>query len=207
MFQQFALFPVEDRARATSLRAANVRACRRPSANARADCIDLVELMGLEGYADAYPHSCPAACSSASRSPARSPSIPKILLMDEPFGALDAQTRVVMQDELLRIWQRTPEDGDLRHPRRAGGGLSRRPRRGDDGAAGPHQGDRRRRSRCAKRRTGSPGPHRGRNGSRELRTSARRTSGDRCARRRRRTTIEGEASQGRALPSTTGRTT
>ena len=47
----------------------------------------------------------PAACSSARRSRARSPTIPKILLLDEPFGALDNQTRSLMQELLLALWE------------------------------------------------------------------------------------------------------
>ena len=51
--------------------------------------------------------NCPAACASGFRSPARLLGDPRILLMDEPFGALDEITRDRLNDELLHVWRET----------------------------------------------------------------------------------------------------
>ena len=105
VFQQFALFPwktVEENI-GFGLR------CRGMDADARSRIVaSYVELMGLQGYERAYPQQLSGGMQQRVAI-ARSYALdPDVLLMDEPFGALDAQTRVVMQEELIKLCRVNP---------------------------------------------------------------------------------------------------
>jgi NitT/TauT family transport system ATP-binding protein len=106
VFQHFALFPWKT-VRANVLYGLERQNLPRAERESRAQ--QFIDMVGLSGFEDSYPSQLSGGMKQRAAI-ARTLAIdPDILLMDEPFGALDAQTRHLMQSELLAIWQRTPK--------------------------------------------------------------------------------------------------
>ena len=106
VFQHFALFPWKT-VRGNVLYGLERQGMAKAEREKRA--MEYIELVGLHGFEDSYPSQLSGGMKQRAAIARTLAFDPKILLMDEPFGALDAQTRGLMQMELLRIWQRTPK--------------------------------------------------------------------------------------------------
>jgi ABC-type nitrate/sulfonate/bicarbonate transport system ATPase subunit len=71
----------------------------------KSDVAHFIKLVGLNGFEKSYPHQLSGGMAQRASLARALVNHPKVLLLDEPFGALDAFTRMNMQDELINIWK------------------------------------------------------------------------------------------------------
>ena len=106
VFQHFALFPWRT-VRANVRYGLEKLGLAREEQERRAS--SYIEMVGLKGFEESYPSQLSGGMKQRAALARTLAVDPKMLLMDEPFGALDAQTRSLMQSELYAIWERTPK--------------------------------------------------------------------------------------------------
>lgn len=104
VFQDYALFPWRN-VLGNVLFGLEIRNVPKKEALERA--YKFIKLVGLEGFESSYPHELSGGMRQRVALARALVCEPEILLMDEPLSALDAQTRNVMQAELVRIWNET----------------------------------------------------------------------------------------------------
>jgi NitT/TauT family transport system ATP-binding protein len=104
VFQEFALFPWRTVRKNIEF---GLEVKKVPEDKRAAVSTKYIELVGLKGFEDSHPRELSGGMKQRVGIARALANEPTVLLMDEPFGALDAQTRNLMQKELLRIWSAT----------------------------------------------------------------------------------------------------
>jgi NitT/TauT family transport system ATP-binding protein len=104
VFQEFALFPWRTARANVEL---GLEELGLPAVERTARAHRHIEQMGLRGFEDKYPHQLSGGMRQRVGIARALAVDPAVLLMDEPFSALDAQTRTLMMEELLALWERT----------------------------------------------------------------------------------------------------
>ena len=102
VFQRMALMPFKTVMENVEL---GLKFSKMPKAERREICQRYINLVGLQGFEKAYPSALSGGMKQRVGIARAYANNPKVLIMDEPFGALDAQTRYAMQNEILRIWE------------------------------------------------------------------------------------------------------
>lgn len=104
VFQQYALFPWRN---ALSNIAIGLESKGVPQGKREEIARKLLAQFGLSGYADRFPYQLSGGMQQRVAIARALATNPDVLLMDEPFAALDAQTREILQNELVKIWEGT----------------------------------------------------------------------------------------------------
>ncbi|RZB28676.1 MAG: NitT/TauT family transport system ATP-binding protein [Candidatus Argoarchaeum ethanivorans] len=104
VFQEFSLFPWRTVIKNVTLGLEIKEIDKEEQYRIANECIALV---GLKGFENHYPYELSGGMKQRVAIARALANDPSILLMDEPFGSVDAQTRNVLQEELLEIWERT----------------------------------------------------------------------------------------------------
>ncbi|MEZ0109553.1 NitT/TauT family transport system ATP-binding protein [Catenulispora sp. EB89] len=108
VFQQYALLPWRTAQRNVEFALEAQPRLDRLNRKGRAErAREYLDLVGLSGFEDRYPHELSGGMRQRVAIARALVADPAVLLMDEPFAALDAQTRDGLQEELLRIWHKT----------------------------------------------------------------------------------------------------